>query len=83
MKFTVAPSGACTIKKIQRGPLGFGQKTAKQPVEVGNMRLIPATGRRTMPMPRFRPTGPQCKTRFKPMAQSNFKLMYGGKRQVK
>ncbi len=90
MKLSVAPNGACTIKKLQRGPLGFGRKVAKQPLE-GTPRLVTAAGR-NMPQPgvqsRTRSNGPgrqtsfrpMARSNFRPMARSNFRLMSGGKR---
>jgi hypothetical protein len=85
MKLSVAPGGACTIKKIKRGPLGFGRQAVKTSVEGGG-RLTPAMGRylpQPSPQRQTRSYGPRCQTNFKPMAISNFKLMSGGKRRSK
>lgn len=85
MKLSVGPRGACTIKKLQRGPLGFGRKAVKSTLE-GSPQLTPAMGRymaSPRPVRRSNTSGPWCKTNFKPTAISNFKLMSGGKRRSK
>jgi hypothetical protein len=92
MKLSVTPGGACTIKKLQRGTLGFSRKPVKRTLE-GAPRRVTAVGRtmpqpHTMPQPRTRSYGLTGRTNFRPVAlrpvaQSNFKLMSGGKRLPK
>lgn len=84
-KLSILPSGACTIKQVKHGPLGFNTEAkGRVAPSPASRQLVPAVSRR---MQRTAGNGPRnqgraritSRTTFAPTAKTSFSPTWGGR----